>query len=213
MRHTPTQKNSQLVNAVMASLLIFGAVTYAIPIACEAMERSVPMPWIFTVLTLIAVVTAVFFLIRYRMTGFTYIVQPRNDVDADVSMETAYASEADVTRISPEWLDLVVMKSQGSRASVMEAVLSLGDLAAVIPIKRKAGGGCMTMKSVRDKYRERSANDFVFYDYTLTFLWEDAVELVFIDGQRYVGVVLEADDTMRRYFMQLKASRNADPES
>lgn len=212
MRYSPEQKNMRLVSTVFASLLVFGGVTYAVPVVCQAKGVPVPMPWLFSLLTLAAVVGALFFLIRYRMTGFIYIIQPRNGADADLSMETAYASVGDMLSVRPEWLDLVVMKSQGSRMPVTECVLSLGDLAAVIPVKRKSDGRSATVKSVRDKYRERSASDFVFYDYTMTFLWDDAVELVFIDGQRYVGVILEADDAMRRYFLQLKTARDGEDE-
>ena len=161
------------------------------------------MPWLFSLLTLMSVAAALFILIRFRMTGFVYLITPRSDIPADPMMESAFAGTPDITRVRPELLDLVVMKYQGSRPPATECVLSLGDLAAVIPVTRQ---GTTTIRTVRDQYRQRSAADFVFYDYTLTFRWEEALELIFVDGQRYVGVILEADEAMRRYLTALKTN-------
>lgn len=202
MRHIPPQKNATLVTNIIFSLLIFAAVTYAIPIACEAAGHPTPMPWIFTLLTLTAIVTAVTFFVRYPMTGFVYLIQPRNTTPADPTLEPAYAM--DVTKLPLDTLDLIVMKSQGSRMPVTECVLPLSDLIAVCPVKRKPDNNHATIKSVRDHYRARHATDFIFYNYTRSFLWDEAIELVFLDGQRIVGIILEADEPMRQYLMQLK---------
>lgn len=203
MRYIPEPKNLRSVSIIMACLLVFGGVCYAIPIVCEAQSVPVSMPWLFTLLTLISVVAALFFLIRYRMTGFTYLIRPRTDIP-DNGMETVFVGSPDVTQIRPEWLDLVVLKSQGNKPGVMECVMSLGDLAAVIPVSCRAGGEKMTIKQVRDKYREDDPTGFIFYDYTLSFQFEEALELIFIDGNRYVGIILEVDGAMKHYLMNLK---------
>ncbi|MBQ4353636.1 MAG: hypothetical protein IJC71_01950 [Clostridia bacterium] len=203
MRLIPEQKNTRTVNALTACLLLFGGIVYALPVVCKAKGTAVPMPWLFSLLTLMSVAAALFILIRFRMTGFVYLITPRSDVPADPMMESAFAGTPDITRVRPELLDLVVMKYQGSRPPATECVLSLGDLAAVIPVTRQ---GTTTIRTVRDQYRQRSAADFVFYDYTLTFRWEEALELIFVDGQRYVGVILEADEAMRRYLTALKTN-------
>ena len=67
MKYSPTQNNPR-VTWIFAALLIFGGITYAVPIVCEANEIAItPLP--FTALTLISVVAAVFIMIRYRMTS------------------------------------------------------------------------------------------------------------------------------------------------
>lgn len=204
MRYIPEPKNLRLVNSIMAVLLVFGGVCYAIPIISEARGVTV-IPWLFTMLTLVSVVAALFFLIRYRMTGFTYLIRPRSDVpDDNMEMETVFVGSPDITQVRPEWLDIVVLKSQGNKPGVMECVLSLGDLVAVIPVSGKAGEGRMTIKDVRDKYREKDPTGFVFYDYTLSFQLDEALELIFIDGNRYIGIILEVDGEMKNYLTNLK---------
>lgn len=203
MRYVPEQKNIRLVNSIMLSLFVFGGISYAIPIVCESQNVSVTMPWLFTLLTLVSVVTAVFFLVRYRMTGFTYLIRPRSDIPEN-GMEAVYADSCDVTQVRPDWLDLVVLKSQGNKPGVMECVLSLGDLVAIIPVSSRKADGKSTIKEVRDKYREGNPSGFIFYDYTLSFMLDEALELIFIDGNRYVGIVLEVDGVMKDYLMQLK---------
>ena len=59
----------------------------------------------------------------------------------------------------------------------------------------------MTKAMLRDHY---AADGYVYYDYTVTPRPDDALGLVFIDGNRYVGVVIEPDEAMRAYFTQLK---------
>lgn len=204
MRYIPEQKKLRLVNMIMAALLVFGGVCYAIPVVCNAQGITVPMPWLFTLLTLVSVVSAVFFLIRYRMTSFTYLIRMRSDLPAD-EMETVSAYGADVTNVRPEWLDFVVLKAQGNKPGVMECVMSLDDLVAVIPVSRKSEDGKMTIKTVRDKYRKGDPSAFIFYDYTLSFQLDEALELIFVDGNRYVGVILEVDGEMKNYLTSLKA--------
>ena len=82
----------------------------------------------------------------------------------------------------------------------MECVLGLEQLTAVRRIRRKKADG-MTKRALRDRY---AAEGFIFYDYTLTFLWDSALALVFLDGNRYVGVIVEPDEAMRAYFAALK---------
>ena len=46
--------------------------------------------------------------------------------------------------------------------------------------------------------------DFTFYDYTLTMGLDPALELVFMDGTKYVGVIIEPGAEMRAYLFNLK---------
>ena len=194
MNFTPTAKNSRLVNSIIVLSLIFGAITYTVPAICQEYGVTV-MPWLFGLLTIASVVTALYFFVRYKMTGFIYMICPRSDIDIDPNFQSASFGGGDVTRMSPKWLDFVVMKSQGSRTPIKECVMSFEDLVEVMPIARKKTDGA-THDDVAKKYRERSVADFAFYDYTLTYRWEKAVELIFVDGQRYVGIIVEGDEEL-----------------
>lgn len=202
MQYSPEQKNSRTVNAIIALSLLFGAAAYAIPVVCEAKGVKY-MPWLFSLLTLFSVVTALYFLVRYKMTGFVYALRPRSEIESDPSLETAYAANFNIGRMPADWVDFVVMKSQGSRMPVTECVLSVGDLVEIIPVSQKGKGG-LTPSDVAKKYRERAASDFAFYDYTLSYRWESATELVFIDGQKYVGIIIEADEALVELLRSLK---------
>ena len=196
MRCTPTQKNPR-VTAIIAALLVFGGISYAIPIFCNANGIATGGA-VFQLITVAAVVAAVFLAVRYQMTHFVYLIRPRSDVSEN-GMETAFAgtvSPLGVTRLPPEMLDFVVIRSQGSRAGSMECVLSLDDLAAVIPV----GKIRTDKKKIREKYQ---ADGYVYYDYTVTLGLDDALALVFIDGNRYASIFIEPDETMRAYLLSL----------
>lgn len=201
MKFSPTQNNPR-VNLIFAALLVLGGVTYSIPIVCSNNGISISaLP--FTLVTLFSVVGAVYLLVRYRMTSFTYVVRLRDDTDdSDAQgLEKAYAGSLDITSVKPELLDFCVYKASGTRMAAMECLLSLGDLVAAVEVTKKKGGG-VTRDDVRREYEQKGG--FAFYDYTLTFGLESALELVFIDGNQYVGVIIEPDENMRQYFLKLK---------
>ena len=58
----------------------------------------------------------------------------------------------------------------------------------------------VTKSAIREKYQ---ADGYVSYDYTVTLGVTDVLALVFIDGNRYAGIFIEPDETMRAYFMNL----------
>ena len=202
MRCTPSQKNPH-VWTIVATLLIAGGITYAIPILCNANGIRIGGA-LFQLVTVIAVVAAVFLAVRYQMTHFVYLIRPRSDISEN-GMETAFAAGSagaepnGVTRFPPDMLDFVVIKSQGSRAGAAECVLSLSDLAAVFPLTKDGE----TRNSIRERYQ---ADGYVSYDYTLTLGAGDVLALVFIDGNRYAGIFIEPDEAMRAYFMSLSKS-------
>ncbi len=202
MRCTPSQKNPR-VWAIITALIIFGGISYAIPILCAENGLSVP-PALFQLATVLSLAAAVFVTVRYQMTEFVYLIRPRSDISEN-GMEIVYAGTADsfgITRLPPDMLDFVVIKSQGSRAGTAECVLSLSDLAAVLPLAKDGE----TKKSIRERYQ---ADGYVSYDYTITLGVTDVLALVFIDGNRYAGIFIEPDEAMRAYFMSLgKTGRN-----
>ena len=196
MRCSPSQKNTR-VTVIIAALLAFGGIAYAIPIFCNANGIAIGGA-IFQLVTVAAVVAAVFLAVRYQMTHFVYLIRPRSDISEN-GMETAFAGTmgtAATTHLPAEMLDFVVIRSQGSRAGGTECVLSLADLAAVIPVKKIS----TDKQTIRAKYQ---ADGYVYYDYTLTLGLDNALALIFIDGNRYAGIFIEPDEAMRAYFLSL----------
>lgn len=199
MQCSPTQKNSRIW-AIVAALLLFGGITYAVPIYCEAKEIKIGGA-LFQLMTVISIVVAVFIVVRYQMTHFIYIIRPRSDADiSDTDSAYAYAGvsgSSGISRLPSDMLDFVVNRSQGSRAGGAECVLSLSDLVAVFPVSKNS-------RELKGEIRKRyGADGYVYYDYTVTLGSSEVMPLVFIDGNRYVGIFIEPDDTMRDYFLSL----------
>ncbi len=203
MRCVPEQKNARAVKRIIAALFVAGGILYAVPIVSRTLGVRV-FSWIFTALTIVCLVSAVFLAVRYLMTGFQYLIRTKRESE-DSGLVTAYAAGARLNAedLPPEMLDFVVIRSQGARPGATECVLGLEQLTAVHRIRRKRADG-MTKRALRDRY---AAEGFIFYDYTLTFLWDSALALVFLDGNRYVGVIFEPDEAMRAYFAALKPER------
>ncbi|MBE6710623.1 MAG: hypothetical protein E7579_05825 [Ruminococcaceae bacterium] len=196
MRCSPSQKNPR-VAVMIAALLIFGGIAYAIPIFCNANGIAIGGA-VFQLVTVAAVVAAVFLAVRYQMTHFVYLIRPRSDID-ETGMETALAGNIgtlNAAHLPADMLDFVVIRSQGNRAGAAECVLSIADLAAVIPVE-KIG---TDKKRIRERYQ---ADGYVYYDYTVTLGLDNALALVFIDGNRYAGIFIEPDEAMRAYFLGL----------
>jgi len=192
MRFSPTQKNPTKLNAALVAAFVIGTLLYVLS---SALPSGFPVPrFVFAALGVCCFVAGIFLLLRYRMTNFDYILRPRSDEPVE---NLPLASDGFPM---PEELDLVVYKGMGSRPAAMECVLSLGDLVAVCRV-----GGEYTKKSaVAAKYQK---DGFVFYDYTLTFLPSESVEAVFIDGSRYVGVILESGNEIADYLLKLKETQ------
>ena len=198
MNCIPVQKNMRALTLAIALLLILGGVCYAVPIVCRSQGIDI-MPIPFTASTLVLIVAAVYLTVRYRMTGFCYSVRLRGDTDTS-DYATEYSSVGTIEGFPLTSLDFVVVKSMGARAGAMECVLPLSDLSAVYELKK----GGLTKKTVRDKY---TAGGFSFYDYTVTFMSDYAVEMVFADGRGggYVGVIIEPDEKMKDFIFNIKS--------
>ena len=196
MRCSPSQKNPR-VAVIIAALLVFGGIAYAIPIFCNARGIAIGGA-IFQLVTVAAVVAAVFLAVRYQMTHFVYLIRPRSDISEN-GMEPAFAGSVgtlSAAHLPADMLDFVVIRSQGSRPGAAECVLSIADLAAVIPVENMRA----SKKAIREKYQ---ADGYVYYDYTVTLGAADALALIFIDGNRYAGIFIEPDEAMRAYFLSL----------
>lgn len=200
MRCIPKQKNRK-IGLIVISFIITGALLYMIPLVCDVYGIKVT-PWIFQFAALALIVIGIYVMMRYKLTEFVYEIRLKTKVVENSDMMPVYASEmkVDVVQISPEHLDFAVMRAQGTRIKAMECLLCLKDLVRVIPLSHNRQDGRETKQSVRKKYEP---DGFVFYDYTVTPMTDDALELIFIEGNRYVGVIIEPDEPMREYFIGL----------
>jgi len=195
MHCIPKQQNERGVNLILACTLLSGGVCYAAPVFAERAGVTLPsLP--FSVATVIFIVAAVFVLVRYKMTGFRYSVVLKDERDSDRDLALV-SGISDTWKLPTEYLDFVVRRRQGARMEVMECVLGMSDLVDVVPLSKDGE----SKKSVKNKY---SLDGFVFYDYTLTLGLLDPLELIFVDGNRYVGVIIEPDEQFRDYFMKFR---------
>ncbi len=206
MQHKPEQQNKG-VNYIFAAILVFGAITYAIPVIFASNGAKISA-FPFTAMTLMAIVAAVFLMIRYRMTQYTYVIRLREDDTngEEYGLERAHYG-IKITDLNPQMLDFCVYRAQGTRLSSMECLFSLDDLvdAKLVSMRTKsknAGKNLPTREEIRKKYAERGG--ILVYDYTLTLGLDEALELVFVDGNRYAGIIIEADEIMQGYLLSLK---------
>lgn len=188
MKYKPEQKHSKLLNTVMICLLIAGTVAYSLPVIFRSNEINIS-PFPFTALAIMCFIAAIFLLIRYRMSSFEYIIRPRSDLDPELA--AAYSVGNDISRFPYDCLDFIVYKSQSSKPGAMECVLSVSDLIAAYSLNDK--------KSKSEMNSKYSKDGFVFYNYTLTFRPDSVTEFIFIDGNRYVGIILEDDNEVTRF--------------
>ncbi len=188
MRFSPTQKHGALLNTVCISVFALGVLSYAFPAFMSALDKPVP-PIYFTGFAVMCFITFLFLVLRYRMTVFEYVIKRRTD-DSPLGVQTVHVDSG----TSP--LDFVVYKAIGARAGAMECVLSLGDLVEAIPLRK----GGESKSSVMKKY---SSGKFSYYDYTLTFLSTDTLELIFEDGAGYVGIIIEDGNNIAEYFKSI----------
>ena len=189
MRFSPEQKNTKLLTAVIIVILVLSVISYSIPSALAVEGVTVP-PIIFVGMGLIGFIASIFLFLRYGMTKFEYVLKPRDDAYPGEAVEFS----SDAAGNAP--LDFVVYKAMGTRHSSMECVLPIGDLIEAIPLKRGE-------RSKKDVARAYSKENFTFYDYTLTFMPDETLELVFADGNKSVGIIIENDNPVADYFTSL----------
>lgn len=190
MRFSPTQKHGALLNTVCVSVFTVGVLSYLFPAFMSALDKPVP-PIYFTGFAVMCFITFLFLIMRYRMTVFEYVIKRRTD-DSAYGVQTVPVDCGD----SSSAFDFVVYKAIGARAGAMECVLSLGDFVEAISLKK----GGESKSSVMKKYEK---GKFSYYDYTLTFLPQDTLELIFEDGAGYVGVIIEDGNNIAEYFKKI----------
>jgi len=202
MNHTPKQQNPY-VTAIVVTLIAAGIGVYMLPalFAVRALFCQV--------IALVCLVAAVFLLVRYKTTSFTYTVKLRSLMHEDNDAEAVPAGGTpSVERIRPCYLDFTVSKKQGSRDANLECVLGLDCLCEVMEIS--PDGAYRKTKDALEKAREKYGSTDV-YDYTLTLGLEKSVLLIFRDGQKYAALRIEPDEGMKNFLIRT-AEQNRDAE-
>lgn len=191
MHCIPEQKKITAINVLFSVFAACGLTLFSAAVVLRSTERN-GLGILSGFFAMLCVVAALFVLMRYRLIGFTYVIRPRDDQNY-TSLASSYASLREVPYFM---LDLVVLKKIGLRRETAECILPLSSL------KETAAGEKIReiKKQMREKYEMENGGQFIIYDYTLTPGTEDALGLVFLDGEKYVGILLEADERLRALF-------------
>ena len=140
----------------------------------------------------LALFLLLYVLARYLLIEFCYIIGPRGSGEV-TDLAPSYGVLANVPY---SMLDLTVTRKHPFGEPAVKSVLSLGSLKESVMIGSERG----KMREIRRKYKEENGGRFVIYDYTVTPRSGDGLMLIFEDGEEYIGVMLEADETMKQIF-------------
>ena len=194
MQWRPTQKNVSSLVVLMVLTSLLAAVGY---IAGNRVDR---FAWLFQLLCIGGIAAMLYLLIRYHMTWFVYSIRTKSD--KTVPGIGAVLSEdlpMHITHLPKDMLDFAVVKGQGRRGGVLECLLGLEQFVRAIPITEKTADGGMPLKEARKQYP-----DMALYDYTITLFRKEALLLVFLDGEKYTGILIEPGEDMQYYLTHLQ---------
>ncbi len=150
---------------------------------------------------------ALLWLARYPLLRFHYGIVTRGMSDFDEPFLDGWdpcpagagmGGRRNLLSLPPAMLDLTVTKFPGRHRPVKDCVLPLDALRDVLP-----GAGEKGIISLKKQARANWGREMTFYDYTVTPGGKDATVLVFEDGGRMVGVILEMEDGLVRYLAGL----------
>lgn len=201
MHYTPQQQN-KTVSAIVISLIVFGIGVYLLPNVAHVRALFCQL------VALVSLIAAVFLLVRYKTTSFTYSIRPRSRLTDD-DRETAFAGELmPITHIQPKYLDFVVSKQEGRRGPSMECVLGLDSLVLALELRASAPDSKPeelrfrrvgeAVSFVREKYGAVS-----LYDYTVTLGLDQSLLLLFRDGERYAAIRVEPNAEMHDFLVNI----------
>lgn len=189
MVFSPKQKNGGVLTVVIIAIIALSVILYCMP--SVLIENGITAPPIWFVFSgLIGFIAAIYLFLRYSMTKFEYVIKPRDESrwgEAPVFVSDASDGTAP--------LDFVVYKAMGTRQAAMECVLPLSDLIEAVPLKK----GERTKNDVMRAYKSEAKGGFIYYDYTLTFFPKETLELVFADGDKIVGIIIEDSNPVAEY--------------
>lgn len=169
--YKPEQKNACLLNLVIAGCAMLAVAAYFGALAVQSYR------WIFQIAIILSATAALFLWSRYTLTWFAYLLRQRENGDGGE--------------------ELVVFKGQGRKEGVMEALLPLDALIEVIPVHR--GTPVDVKKNAKDwkSYARSRYLDCTCYDYTKTFLWQDATLYIFHYGGAHSALLMETAADLR----------------
>ena len=193
MQWRPTQKNFSSLVVLMVLTGLIAAVGY---IAGNVVDR---FSWLFQLICIGGIVAMLYLLVRYHMTWFVYSIRTKSDTTVP-GIGTVLTEEypMHISHLPTEMLDFAVVRGEGRKNGVLECLMGLDQLVDAIPITEKSNGQGSDIKDVRRQY-----TDLALYDYTLTLFRKEALLLVFRDGQKHTGVLIEAGEDMQYYLCQL----------
>ena len=140
----------------------------------------------------LALFLLMYVLARYLLIEFCYIIGPRGEDE----VSALAASYGGIGNMPYHMLDLTVTRKYPFGEPAVQSVLSLGSLKESVMIGSERG----KMRESRQKYKGENGGRFGIYDYTVTPRSGDGLMLIFEDGEKYIGVLIEADEAMKRFF-------------
>ena len=170
--YKPEQKNARLLNLVVAGFAMLAVVSYLGALAVQSYR------WIFQIVIILSATAALFLWSRYSLTWFAYLLRQREDGDGGE--------------------ELVVYKGQGRKEGVMEALLPLDALIETVPVRRGAPVGIKNPGKDWKSYARSRYLGCSCYDYTKTFLWQDATLYIFHYEGAHIALLMETETDLRR---------------
>ncbi|MBR5252766.1 MAG: hypothetical protein IKV39_02695 [Clostridia bacterium] len=140
----------------------------------------------------LALFLLLYVLARYLFIEFCYIISPRGSGEV-TDLAPSYGV---LTNMPYSMLDLTVTRKHPFGEPAVQSILSLQLLKETVFVGTDRG----KMREIRKKYKAENGGRFVVYDYTVTPCTRDGLMLVFEDGEEYIGVLIEADEAMRKFF-------------
>ncbi len=190
MHYTPIPVDDR-ARRVTFVLIAAGAVTFLLPLWLPAGRALLQTA------SLILFSMGLFVTVRYLMTSFSYCVEPRGADRPEDGTVTADLGAFHIRHLPPSAVDLTVRKSQGRRVGIIEARLSMEDLAYFAPLPRQGG---------RKREVYRLYPNMRVYNYTVSYRPAAQYIAVFVDRtDNAIGVVLELNEEMAAYLADTAA--------
>lgn len=193
MQWRPTQKN---FSALVVLTILTGLVAAVGYIAGNMVDR---FAWLFQLICIGGIVVMLYLLVRYHMTWFVYSIRTKSDTTVPgIGAVLTQDYPMHITHLPMDMLDFAVVRGQGRKNGVLECLMGLEQLEDAVVIAEKADGTGTNLKEVRKQYP-----DLALYDYTLTFFRKEALLLLFRDGQKHTGILIEPGEDMQYYLLRL----------
>lgn len=183
MTYSPLPQKKQ-AGALSAALFAVAIGAYGLSLLADSYVL------IFRLVTLVFSVAAIYVMVRYLYTGFTYSLSPKDGVGG-------------IERLSPSEIDFSVTASRGSTRRNLECLLGLDRLVSVLDCEDGF------TEKLRGEYKNIK---FYYYTMALKSARGERIALVFDDGD-VSAIVIEPDGRMRdilRRASEINSSQTGD---